>query len=122
MNKFSMISESNSPIVQIGVEKLNSELLFLVENNRQVGSLIIVYNENNEQASIFSVEVLNSHRGKGYGKKLVLESLNRVKSRGIKKMELNTEVDNVVANKLYESLGFELMGLKDDFNNYILYI
>lgn len=34
-------------------------------------------------------------------------------------LELNTETDNTVANNLYQSLGFELRGLKDDFNSYI---
>ena len=34
-------------------------------------------------------------------------------------IELNTEIDNTVANNLYISMGFELKGLKDSFNNYI---
>ena len=103
--------------VGVGCQSLNSDLIYLTEGGNQVGSLVLIYNENT--ASIFSVEVLNKHRGKGYGKKLVVEAINRAKSKGSYVLELNTETDNTVANNLYQSLGFELRGLKDDFNSYI---
>lgn len=103
--------------VDVKLQNLNSELLYITEGENQVGSLILIYNESG--ASIFSVEVLNPHRGKGYGKKLVENAINRCKEKGCRAIELNTEVDNTVANNLYNSLGFELKGLKDSFNNYI---
>lgn len=103
--------------VDVKLQNLNSELLYITEGDNQVGSLILIYNESG--ASIFSVEVLNAHRGKGYGKKLVENAINRCKEKGCRAIELNTEVDNTVANNLYNSLGFELKGLKDSFNNYI---
>jgi len=37
-------------------------------------------------------------------------------------IELNTETENDPANKLYQSMGFELKGLKSGFNNYILFL
>ena len=103
--------------VNVGLQNLNSELLYITEGNQQVGSLVLIYNEG--QASIFSVEVLNKYRGKGYGKKLVENAISRCKEKNCKYIELNTETTNNVANNLYTSLGFELKGLKNDFNNYI---
>ncbi len=103
--------------VDVNVMPLNSELIYLSENDKQVGSLILVYNGSN--ASIYSVEVLDSHRGKGYGKKLVEKAINVCKSKSIKMLELNTEQDNQVANSMYRKMGFKLEGLKDNFNNYI---
>ena len=103
--------------VNVGHMNLNSELLYITEGENQVGSLVLVYNEN--KASIFSVEVLNKFRGKGYGKRLVENAINRSKEKNCVSIELNTEIDNTVANNLYQSMGFELKGLKDDFNNYI---
>lgn len=103
--------------VNVGLMNLNSELLYITEGGNQVGSLVLIYNEN--KASIFSVEVLNKFRGKGYGKKLVENAISRCKERKCELIELNTETDNKVANNLYQSMGFELIGLKDDFNNYI---
>lgn len=103
--------------VDVKLQNLNSELLYITEGENQVGSLILIYNESG--ASIFSVEVLSNHRGKGYGKKLVENAISRCKEKNCQCIELNTEINNTVANNLYRSLGFELKGLKDSFNNYI---
>ena len=103
--------------VSVNVQPLNTELLFINKGEQQVGSLLLIYNEN--KASIYSVEVLNSHRGNGYGKRLVENAIVRCKQRMCESIELNTEIDNTVANNLYISMGFELKGLKDSFNNYI---
>lgn len=107
----------NEKRVHVNIQNLNSELLYLTESGNQVGSLILIYNERG--ASIFSVEVLTDHRGKGYGRKLVEKALSRCQEKGCKSIELNTEIDNGVANNLYLSMGFDLVGLKDGFNNYI---
>jgi ribosomal protein S18 acetylase RimI-like enzyme len=103
--------------VSVSVQPLNTELLFITKGEEQVGSLLLVYDEN--KASIYSVEVLNSQRGNGYGKKLVENAIFRCKQRMCESIELNTEINNTVANNLYISMGFELKGLKDSFNNYI---
>jgi ribosomal-protein-alanine N-acetyltransferase len=114
MKKFTQVLNEK---VDVRLQNLNSELLYITESNNQVGSLILIYNENS--ASIYSVEVLNAHRGKGYGKKLVENAINRCREKGCNLIELNTEVDNTVANNLYKSMGFQLNGLKDEFNKYI---
>ena len=103
--------------VDVCLQNLNSELLYITEGGHQVGSLVLIYNE--DKASIFSVEVLNKHRGKGYGKKLVENAILRCQEKNCKTIELNTETDNNVANSLYNKLGFKLEGIKDEFNNYI---
>ena len=103
--------------VDLKSQPLNSELIYISENDKQVGSLILIYN--GKDASIFSVQVLDDHRGKGYGKKLVEKAITVCKSKGFKKIELNTEQDNQVANSMYRKMGFKLEGLKDNFNNYI---
>ena len=47
-------------------------------------------------------------------------AIDVAKQKGCRIMELNTEKTNDVANNLYKSLGFELKGLLDDYNNYQL--
>lgn len=118
MNKFSQISESNG-FVDVNRVNLDSELIYITENNKQVGSLILCFSPDGK-ASVFSVAVLEKWRGKGYSKKLMKSAIDRSKQRGCKVMELNTETTNTVANNLYKSLGFELKGLLDDYNNYQL--
>ena len=114
MNKFSKICENR---VNIGVSTLNTELVYLTENNQQVGSLLLIYEEG--KASVFSLEILSDYRKKGYGRKLMENAIKRCKEKNIPLLELNTDIDNNPANNLYLSMGFELKGLKDGFNNYI---
>jgi ribosomal protein S18 acetylase RimI-like enzyme len=115
MQKFTNFTKDN---INVNCLNLDSELIFITENNKQVGSLIMCYN--NGKANVFSVAVLEKFRGKGYGKKLTEAAINRAKERGCSLLELNTEVGNTVANSLYTKLGFELQGLLDDYNNYTI--
>ena len=112
MKKFTEHVEDN--FVNIGVCPLNSELIYITENNKQIGSLILCFSEG--KASVFSVAILEKFRGKGYSKKI------SAKQKGCSILELNTEITNEVANNLYKSMGFELKGLSDEYNNYQLNI
>jgi len=116
MEKFSNL---NNYKINIGCHKLNSEILYITENNKQVGSLILCFSPDGK-ASVFSVSILEKWRGKGYSKKLMKSAIDRSRQKGCKILELNTETTNTVANNLYKSLGFELKGLLDDYNNYQL--
>jgi ribosomal protein S18 acetylase RimI-like enzyme len=118
MKKFTNYVENN---VDINCHQLNSELIIISENNKQVGSLILCYSPDGK-ASVFSVAILEKHRGKGYSKRLMAKAITRAKEKGCKVMELNTEKENNVANNLYTSLGFEFKGLMDDYNNYQFFL
>ncbi len=85
MEKFSKISDS---FINLGITPLNTELVYLTENNKQVGSLLLVYEEN--KSSVYSLQVLETHRKKGYGRKLMEKAILRSKERGCSSMELNS--------------------------------
>lgn len=55
---------------------------------------------------IFDVVVAGELRGKGYGRRLMEEMLSLGKSKGVDKAYLQVMLDNPVALRLYESLGF----------------
>lgn len=118
MKKFTEHVEDN--FVNIGVCPLNSELIYITENNKQIGSLILCFSEG--KASVFSVAILEKFRGKGYSKKIMYAAIESAKQKGCSILELNTEITNEVANNLYKSMGFELKGLSDEYNNYQLNI
>jgi ribosomal protein S18 acetylase RimI-like enzyme len=115
MNKFTKISENR---VDLGVKQLTTELIYLTENGVQVGSLLLVNEE--KSSSIYSLEVLENHRKKGYGKKLMEKAIKHCKTKGFSSINLNTEFDNVPANKLYQNLGFKIVGNNFGLNNYTL--
>lgn len=62
---------------------------------------------NKKQGYIAMLAVENEYRGKGIGKKLVTDLLKIFKDvYDVNECSIETEVDNIIALNLYESLGF----------------
>jgi len=60
------------------------------------------------QAVVEDMIVDNAYRGKGYGKKILLDLLDWAKKEGMEMVELTTNPKRVAANELYKSVGFVL--------------
>lgn len=60
-----------------------------------------------EDAWLEDVFVDEAARGKGYGRILVTAAVERARSRGCGRIQLDANRDNEPAVRLYESLGFE---------------
>jgi ribosomal protein S18 acetylase RimI-like enzyme len=73
-----------------------------------VGMLTIVTYDipSGSKVWIEDVVVDESHRGKGYGKELMLFAIDYAKSIGKKAIELTSRPARIEANKLYHELGF----------------
>ena len=56
---------------------------------------------------IYDIELLESSRGKGYGRATMLAAELTVKEKGYSKLGLHVFGHNKVARGLYESLGFQ---------------
>ncbi|HTU16232.1 MAG TPA: GNAT family N-acetyltransferase [Solirubrobacterales bacterium] len=59
-----------------------------------------------EDAWLEDVFVDESARGEGHGRTLVTAAIQRARSRGCDRIQLDANQDNLPAVKLYESLGF----------------
>ena len=57
---------------------------------------------------IYDVEVDEAHRGKGYGREIMLLAERECRRRGLTSLRLNVFGPNTVAQRLYESLGYEI--------------
>ena len=57
---------------------------------------------------IYDIEVDESHRGKGYGREVMLLAEQECRQRGLASIRLNVFGPNLVARRLYESLGYEI--------------
>ena len=60
-----------------------------------------------------NLSVSAQHQGKGVGKKLIEAMLNLAKEKGFEKVGLLVDVENPSAKKLYERIGFQIVGKKD---------
>lgn len=99
----------------------NNTLLFIAEENKTIlGTLTLVFNKipTGNKVWIEDVVVDKTARGKGVGRALILFAIEYVKKQNIKSINLTSSPERVVANKLYQKLGF----VKRETNVYRLMI
>ena len=60
-------------------------------------------------AWVYDIEVYADHRGKGYGRALLLAGEQATRDAGVKTLGLNVFGSNSVARALYESSGYTVM-------------
>jgi ribosomal-protein-alanine N-acetyltransferase len=68
-----------------------------------------------EQCELGNVAVTADWRGLGIGRALVLEILQLAASRGVREVFLEVRPSNPVAQRLYASLGFRLVGRRKNY-------
>lgn len=62
-----------------------------------------------DSAWVYDIEVDEAHRGKGYGRGLLLAAEDELRARGVYKLGLNVFARNSTAMRLYHGLGFEVV-------------
>jgi ribosomal protein S18 acetylase RimI-like enzyme len=62
-----------------------------------------------DTAWVYNVEIDEAHRGKGYGRGLMLAAEAELVHRGVTKLGLNVFGGNTTAIRLYQSLGYEVI-------------
>jgi len=72
-----------------------------------MGELVIVLKPEGIIAQIEDVVTDESQRGKGFGRMISEKLIERARARGARAIQLSSRVDRVVANALYQKLGFE---------------
>ena len=67
------------------------------------------------ESHLQNICIIPSRQGKGYGRKLVEHMLSLAISRGAERIFLEVRTSNVTTYKLYESLGFSELGVRDGY-------
>ena len=82
--------------------------LVLEQNGKMIGFLLGGYTPIPRQAHILSFAILESFRGKGLGKDLLIHFLNQLKGQKFSSVKLEVNTNNQKAIELYESLQFKI--------------
>jgi len=95
------------------------ETFFLAEWNGAVVGYIMCRTEHNlsvlrrfalaKKCHIISVAVVEAHRGKGVGTRLIQRAIERVRTESAKECYLEVRITNVQAIELYKRLGFRVV-------------
>ena len=82
--------------------------LFLIRNDREaVGCILLYPYPKYNKYNVGRLYIDQKWQGKGYGKEALLWGMEKLKEKGAPRILLSVHQDNVVAKKLYESVGFE---------------
>jgi len=84
-------------------------IFYAYDAGEKVGKLWLhsVEREGNTEWSIYDVETFADSRGKGFGRKIMVEAEDYVRAAGGDSISLSVFGNNHVARKLYESLEYE---------------
>jgi ribosomal protein S18 acetylase RimI-like enzyme len=87
-----------------------THLLMAEENDQYVGSLTLVVFKipSGTRVRIEDLVVLETARGRGAGKSLVLKAVEMADALGVEAVELTTHPSREAAGALYEKLGFKI--------------
>lgn len=70
-----------------------------------IGIAEFIFSE--KEAYLFSFAIKSSYRHQGVGKKFLMNLCRELKEKKVQKIVLTSKPDNMIANHLYESLGFK---------------
>jgi GNAT superfamily N-acetyltransferase len=82
--------------------------ILLKKDNKYIGYGQIIFNDS--MPTIVNVGLLKEFRSKGYGRVLMQNLLKILEEQGFKEVNLRVSTNNYPALKLYESLGFKIIG------------
>lgn len=68
-----------------------------------------------DEATLFNIAVEPSQQGKGLGKMLLLDLIEKLKARGIMTLWLEVRESNHIAKTLYEQLGFNEVDIRKNY-------
>jgi len=83
----------------------------VAEDGAAVGDLWILVEPAKGRAFIYFIGIDEPYRGKGYGRTTMQALEPEVKSLGAQRVELSVFGDNATAIHLYQSLGYQVLGM-----------
>lgn len=106
-----MLDEQPNYVKGYGFRDLNGNIighLFLMKK----GGTEILYKIRNIDAYVFAVRTFEEFRGRGYAGEMISLLAEHLKRNGHEEMYLTVKKDNSSAIKVYDRLGFKLIGKK----------
>jgi GNAT superfamily N-acetyltransferase len=110
-----MAQLSSKPVLKEDLEATvrdsNCELITAVKQNRVIGMVTVCYSNfpSGPQAKLGDLVVNAAERGEGVGRELVERAVERARTAGAATINLHSSPKRKAANRLYASIGFELL-------------
>lgn len=100
-----------------------ADLTYELDEKGAIIALLACYlNLDSRAAFVSLVSVDNAHRGKGLGKKVFINAIEKCEKNGMLSIKLEVAKDNCAAISLYESLGFNSINSELNEHNQYCFI
>ncbi|MGG3452098.1 GNAT family N-acetyltransferase [Domibacillus aminovorans] len=88
---------------------------FLAESDRQVIGVYVLLPTRPETVELVNIAVMETHHDRGIGKQLIIDAIQRAKSKGYRTIEVGTGNSSIGQLALYQKCGFRITGVDRDF-------
>ncbi|MBT2738625.1 GNAT family N-acetyltransferase [Bacillus sp. ISL-7] len=88
---------------------------FVAENDKQIIGVYVLLPTRPETVELVSIAVVETLHSRGIGKQLVINAIQKAKSRGYKTIEVGTGNSSIGQLTLYQKCGFRIRGVDIDY-------
>ncbi|MGC4378914.1 GNAT family N-acetyltransferase [Fictibacillus sp. Mic-4] len=88
---------------------------FVAESGGKLVGCYVLLPTRPETVELVNIAVAEAHQGKGIGKQLVMDAIQRARAQGYKTMEIGTGNSSIGQLALYQKCGFRIIGVDLDF-------
>jgi len=124
INEFELIKDNlqkdfdefwNNNILKEELLNPNTKYIFAKDNDKIIGFAGILITI--DSAEIMNIVVRKDERKKGIGKRLLQELISIAKNEKVDNIFLEVNFSNVPAKKLYDNIGFRIIGIRKKYYN-----
>lgn len=101
----------HDPFLYMKQYEMSSDGFLVAEKDGIVVGFVVGMLISRTEGRIFSIAVSKKHRGGGIATLLVKELLDVFRRKGVTSVRLEVRRSNLIAQKLYQNMGFEIVGV-----------
>ena len=96
-------------------EYLKRGVCYVAENNKELIGVYVLLPTRPESVELVNIAVSESEQGRGIGKQLLMDAIQKSKIRGYKTIEVGTGNSSIGQLALYQKCGFRITSVDSDF-------
>ncbi|MFJ7826728.1 GNAT family N-acetyltransferase [Psychrobacillus sp. NPDC096623] len=96
-------------------EYVNRGDCFVAENERKIIGVYVLRPTRPETVELVNIAVVANQQGKGIGKQLVEDAIQKARLKGFQTIEIGTGNSSIGQLALYQKCGFRIIGVDIDF-------
>ncbi|WP_223700619.1 GNAT family N-acetyltransferase [Sutcliffiella deserti] len=88
---------------------------YIAENNKELIGVYVLLPTRPETVELVNIAVSENTQGKGFGRQLLMDAIQKSKAEGYKTIEVGTGNSSIGQLALYQKCGFRITGVDRDF-------